>query len=85
MDIRRSVVVDPDVAHGKPVFRGTRVMVWQVLEMLEAGQSKDDIYQAYPNLPEGAVEDALHYAADRTRHVSYAPFSKRQKQDPVSP
>jgi Protein of unknown function (DUF433) len=27
----RYIVADPRICHGKPTFRGTRVMVWQVL------------------------------------------------------
>ena len=31
----RYIVANPRICHGKPTFRGTRVIVWQVLEMLE--------------------------------------------------
>lgn len=33
------VTVDPAICHGKPVIAGTRVMVWQILELLQSGQS----------------------------------------------
>ena len=33
----RYVVIDPKICHGKPTFRGTRIMVWQVLEMVADG------------------------------------------------
>lgn len=49
-------------------------MVWQVLELLETGQKSGDIYRAFPNLPEGAVEAALHYAAEKAKNTSYLPF-----------
>ena len=35
--IGRYIVADPKICHGKPTFRGTRIMVWQVLEMLTRG------------------------------------------------
>ena len=35
--IGRYIVVDAEICHGKPTFRGTRIMVWQVLEMVAAG------------------------------------------------
>lgn len=63
VNLNSGIVADPEICHGKPTFKGTRVMVWQILELLETGQKSGDIYRAFPNLPEGAVEAALHYAA----------------------
>ena len=71
------IIADLKVAHGKPVFRGTRVMVWQILELLEAGEDKKDIYKAYPNLPDKAIEEALHYAAEKAKQISYMPFRRK--------
>ena len=65
--INAYIVADPDICHGKPTFAGTRVMVWQVLEMLEAGQSVDEIIHAFPSLTPQHVQAALAYAADLTR------------------
>lgn len=50
-------------------------MVWQVLNLLEAGESPKAIYKAYPTLPKGAVEAALHYATERVKGISYVPFA----------
>ncbi len=69
------IVTDPMICHGKPVIAGTRVMVWQILELLESGSTADDVYQAYPTIPKGAVEAALHYAAQRVKSIEYVPFS----------
>lgn len=70
------IIADPEICHGKPVFKGTRVMVWQILDLLEAGESPGKIYKAYPGLPKGAVEAALRYATERVKGISYVPFSK---------
>jgi uncharacterized protein (DUF433 family) len=35
--IGRYIVADPAICHGKPTFRGTRIMVFQVLEMVAMG------------------------------------------------
>lgn len=64
--------MDPTVCHGKPVVGGTRVMVWQILELLESGSTAEEVYQAYPTLPSGAVEAALHYAAQRLKPQVFA-------------
>ncbi len=58
------VISDSNICHGKPVIAGTRVMVWQILELLETGEKPENIYKAYPSLPKGSVESALHYAAE---------------------
>jgi len=77
------IVADPKIAHGKPTIKGTRVMVWQILELLESGEGKEEIYEAYPSLPEGSVEAALHYAAEKAKRVSYVPFSQEVKKPQV--
>jgi len=46
-------------------------MVWQVLEMLEAGCSVDEIREAFPSLHARHVKAALAYAADLTRGEGY--------------
>ena len=58
-------------------------MVWQVLELLEAGVSLKEIRAAFPSLPAGAVEAALHYAAEKAKGVSYVPFKKDLSQAQV--
>lgn len=69
------ITADPSICHGQPVFRGTRVMVWQVLELVEAGTPAAEIYQAYPSLPQGAVELALHFATEKVKNLSYVTAS----------
>ena len=71
VEINRYVVADPKICHGKPTFAGTRIMVWQILEMLEAGCSIQDIRQAFPSLTARHVQAALSYAADLTRGEGY--------------
>ena len=65
IEINRHIIADSEICHGKPTFRGTRVMVWQVLEMLETGDSIEDIVKAYPSLTENHIKAALHMAAQR--------------------
>lgn len=73
--MKAKVVMDPEICHGKPVIGGTRVMVWQILEILEAGKDVREVYRAYPNLPQGAVETALHYAAEQLKSEVSDPWS----------
>ena len=61
--IEQYIAVNPEICHGKPCFKGTRIMVYLVLEMLEAGATVDEIREAYPSLTPEHVKAALHYAA----------------------
>lgn len=63
-DIRQYISVDREVCHGKPCFKGTRIMVASVLELLEAGQTTEQILQAYPNLTPAHIQAALHLASE---------------------
>ena len=62
------IVADSEICHGKPTFKGTRIMVWQVLELLESGMSIEEIttYFIAP-LTKEQVKAALRYAAVITR------------------
>ena len=52
------IIIDPRFCHGKPIFKGTRIMVSQVLELLEAGKVVPVIDRRY-HLREAA--EALRY------------------------
>ena len=59
------ITVDPHVCHGKPCVRGTRVMVSQILEMIAAGDTLDDVATAFPHVHREDVAAALLWAARR--------------------
>ena len=61
------IVANPRICHGKPTFKGTRVMVWQILEMLAAGDTARDIMDAFPSLKPEHVRAALEYASSLTK------------------
>ena len=71
IEINKYIVADSRICHGKPTFKGTRIMVWQVLDMLEAGETPKEIMQAYPSLKPNHIKAALSYAADLTRGEAY--------------
>jgi uncharacterized protein (DUF433 family) len=41
------IVMDPDICHGKPTFKGTRIMVKHVLDMVPEGAAWDQIIAEY--------------------------------------
>ena len=61
------ITVDPNVCHGKPCVRGTRVMVWQVVQFLADGDSIENILAAYPQLTQEDVRACLAFAAELAR------------------
>ena len=61
--IEQYISVNPEICHGKPCFKGTRIMVYLILEMLEAEATVEEIREAYPDLTAEHVKAALHYAA----------------------
>jgi len=50
VEINEYIVVDTEICHGKPTFKGTRIMVWQVLEMLKAGYGFEDMLREFSSL-----------------------------------
>lgn len=59
------ITLDPAVMGGKACIRGLRVKVGTVVGLLAAGQSPDEILEAYPYIERGDIDEALAYAAWR--------------------
>jgi len=57
------IAVDPEVVHGKPRIRGTRVTVQVILELLAAGETFDVLLAEYDELSHEDLLAALEYAA----------------------
>lgn len=60
---RERISSNPEICHGKPCIKGTRVMVSVVLDNLAAGEPVDEICQGY-QLAYEDVQAALGYAAE---------------------
>ena len=75
VEINEYLVADTEICGGKPTFKGTRVMVWQILEMLEAGIPIKEILEAFPSINENHIKAALHYAASLMRGRDNVQFS----------
>jgi uncharacterized protein (DUF433 family) len=57
------ITVDPAVCQGQPTIRGMRITVGVVLKMLAGGASVGEVLEAYPELEEEDVRQAMRYAA----------------------
>jgi uncharacterized protein (DUF433 family) len=69
------ITVDSNVCHGQPCLKGTRIMVYLIIELLEAGVAPEKIVKDYyPQLTRQDIEACLHYAAILIRDTEYMPF-----------
>jgi uncharacterized protein (DUF433 family) len=59
------ITINPDVMVGKPVIRGMRITVEQILKALGSGVSTTDILADYPELEPQDIQAAILYASDR--------------------
>ena len=58
------VVMAPDVHHGDPCIKGTRIPVAIIIGSLADGMLREDIIVEYPQLTPEDIQAALAYAAD---------------------
>ncbi len=61
------IIANPDICHGNPVIRGTRIMVWLILEYLANGDSMEDVLAAYPDLTREDVSACLAFASQAVK------------------
>jgi uncharacterized protein (DUF433 family) len=47
---QNAITRDPEVMHGTPVFRGTRVPVQTLFDYLEGGDSLEDFLEGFPTV-----------------------------------
>lgn len=56
------ITVNPNLCNGKPTIRGMRITVQTVLEFLRAGDSREDILEAFPVLEAEDIDACLDFA-----------------------
>jgi uncharacterized protein (DUF433 family) len=54
---------DPDILHGKPCIKGTRIPVYLIVTLIAEGETVENIIKDYPSLTREDMKAALHYAA----------------------
>jgi len=58
------IEINPKVMFGKPVIKGTRITVEQILRKLAGGMTVDEILADHPHLLPDDVYAAVTFAAD---------------------
>ena len=57
------IEINPEICSGKPVIKGTRIMVRNILGMVAGGYTAAKIVESFPELTHEDVNAALEYAA----------------------
>jgi uncharacterized protein (DUF433 family) len=63
------ISIDPGVCGGRPVIKGTRVRVTDLLELLAGGATAAELAEDVPSVSEDDVRAALAYAAAQADHA----------------
>jgi uncharacterized protein (DUF433 family) len=62
------ITVNPDVCGGRPCIRGLRIRVKDVLDLLAAGATREEILADYPYLEADDIAAVLEFAARQNDH-----------------
>lgn len=78
--VQEMVVSDPEIMRGTPVFKGTRIPVELVAEMIAEGATVEEILPGYPALSREHVELAPLYVAafPRRGRPAQRPWAKKK-------
>ncbi len=57
------ITINPNVCLGQPTIRGMRITVGFVLKLLASNLSTQEVLEAYPELEDEDIRQALNYAA----------------------
>lgn len=62
------ITVNPDQCGGRPAIRGLRIRVKDILDLLAAGASHEEILSDYPYLEPEDITAVLEFAAKQSDH-----------------
>ncbi len=62
-DMTKRIAIDPNVCHGQACIKGTRIPVYQILQMLANGDKIDELIKEYPSLKHEDILACIEYAA----------------------
>jgi uncharacterized protein (DUF433 family) len=72
MNINQYIEINPERRFGKPVIKGTRISVADVLNWLANGMTHQEIIQDFPELSDEQINACLFFAASRESHLGIA-------------
>ncbi|WP_215222591.1 DUF433 domain-containing protein [Echinicola shivajiensis] len=72
IDYKAYITIDPNIRFGKPVIKGSRIAVYDVLSWLANGMTYDEILEDFPEIKKEQIQACLAYAADREHKIRVA-------------
>src|SRR5437870_8107849 len=76
VELGRLIVADPKICGGQPTFKGTRIMVWIVLDQLDRGLSWDEIVREWPGkVSKAAIFEAIAISDLVVKHEPFKGFN----------
>jgi uncharacterized protein (DUF433 family) len=73
-ELTEFIELNPQVMTGKPVIKGTRITVERIMEMVAAGDTVEDILEAYPHLTKEQILAALRFATNIFKNEEIYPL-----------
>jgi uncharacterized protein (DUF433 family) len=72
MNIQHYIEINSEKRFGKPIIKGTRISVADVLNWLANGMTHNEIIHDFPELDEQKISACLYFAASREGHLGIA-------------
>ncbi len=72
IEFNKYIEINTEKRFGKPIIKGTRISVYDILSWLSNGMSKKDIISDYPELSENQINACLSFAARKEQRHLYA-------------
>ncbi len=66
------IEINPEKRFGKPIVKGTRISVYDVLSWLSNGMTREDIIREYPELTIEKINACLSFAAKKEQGQLYS-------------
>ena len=69
MNFLDRITINPAQCGGRPCIRGMRMRVKDLLDLLAAGVSSEEILRDYPYLEKEDIQAVLKFAAAQSNHI----------------
>lgn len=66
------IEINTEKRFGKPIIKGTRISVYDILSWLSNGMTRQEIIKDYPELTENQINACLSFAAKKEQRQLYA-------------
>jgi len=68
------IIIDPKVMVGKPIIKGTRITVQQILGLLAQGTTNEEIVKEYPHISKEDIYACLLFAQQALDNSVFSPL-----------